>query len=49
MGVIEDVPKRESFVVQASNSQVLSGSVLPQEKLKLALKLEGPCLVLVIE
>ena len=41
MGVIEDAPKRASSVVQASTSQVSSGSVLPQEKVKLAYKLLG--------
>ena len=38
---IEDAPKKAIFVVQASTSQVSSGSVLPQEKLKLAFKLLG--------
>ena len=41
VGVIEDAPKRASSVVQPSTSHVLSGSVLPQEKLKLAFKLLG--------
>ena len=41
MGVIEDAPKRASSEVQASASQVSSGSVVPQEKLKLAFKLLG--------
>ena len=39
--MIQDAPKRASSVVQASTSQVSSGSVLPQEKLKLAFKLLG--------
>ena len=38
---IEDAPKKAISVVQASTSQVSSGSVLPQEKLKLAFKLLG--------
>ena len=41
MGRIEDVPKKLIFEVRASASQVLSGSVVPQEKLKLAFKLLG--------
>ena len=41
MGVIEDAPKRASSVVRATTSQVSSGSVVPQEKLKLAFKLLG--------
>ena len=41
VGVIEDAPRRASSVVQASISQVSSGSILPQEKLKLAFKLLG--------
>ena len=41
MGRIEDAPKKVISVVQASTSQVSSGSVLPQEKLKLAFKLLG--------
>ena len=41
MGRIEDVPKKLIFEVRASASQVLSGSVVPQEKLKLAFKLPG--------
>ena len=41
MGVIEDAPKRASSEVRASASQVSSGSVVPQEKLKLAFKLLG--------
>ena len=39
--MIEDAPKRASSEVQASASQVSSGSVVPQEKLKLAFKLLG--------
>ena len=39
MGVIEDAPKRASSEVRASASQVSSGSVVPQEKLKLAFNL----------
>ena len=41
MGMIEDVPKRAISEVRASPSQVLSGSGVPQEKLKLAFKLQG--------
>ena len=41
MGRIEDVPKIAISEVQASASQVSSGSVVPQEKLKLAFKLLG--------
>ena len=41
MGRIEDVPKKAVSEVRASASQVSSGSVLPQEKLKLAFKLLG--------
>ena len=41
MGVIEDAPKRESSEMRASASQVSSGSIVPQEKLKLAFKLLG--------
>ena len=39
MGVIEDAPKRAISEVQASASQISSGSVAPQEKMKLAFKL----------
>ena len=39
VGRIEDAPKKTISVVQASTSQVSSGSVLPQEKLKLAFNL----------
>ena len=39
--MIEDVPKRAISEVRASPSQDLSGSGVPQEKLKLAFKLQG--------
>ena len=38
-GIAEDVPKRAIAEVLASTSQVTSGSVLPQEKVELAVKL----------
>ena len=38
-GRAEDVPKRVVAEVLASSSQVISGSVLPQEKVELAFKL----------
>ena len=38
---VEDAPQKAVTVVQASTSQVSSGSVLPQEKVKLAYKLLG--------
>ena len=41
MGRIEDVPEKLISEVRESASQVLSGSVVPQEKLKLAFKLLG--------
>ena len=41
VGTIEVAPKRASSEVRASTSQVSSGSVVPQEKLKLAFKLLG--------
>ena len=41
MEKVEDVPKRAISMVQVTTSQVLSGSVVPQEKLKLAFKLLG--------
>ena len=41
MGRIEDVPENVIFEVRPSASQVSSGSVVPQEKLKLAFKLLG--------
>ena len=41
MGRIEDVPEKATFEVRPSASQVSSGSVMPQEKLKLAFKLLG--------
>ena len=39
--MIQDAPKRASSVVQASTSQVSSGSVLPREKVELFFKLLG--------
>ena len=36
---IEDVPKKAVSEVQASASQISSGSVLPREKVELAFKL----------
>ena len=41
MGRVDEVPQKAVSVVQATTSQVLSGSVLPQEKLKLAYKMLG--------
>ena len=41
MARIEVVPKKAISKVRASASQVSSGSVMPQEKLKLAFKLLG--------
>ena len=41
MGRIEDALEKAIFEVRASTSQIPSGSVLPQEKLKLAFKLLG--------
>ena len=41
MGRVEDVPPKAVSEVQANTSQVLSGSALPQEKVKLAYKLFG--------
>ena len=41
MGRIEDVLEKAISDVQASASQISSGSVVPQEKLKLAFKLLG--------
>jgi hypothetical protein len=41
MGRIEDVPKRAISEVQVIASQISSGSVKPQEKLKLAFRLLG--------
>ena len=41
METVQDVPEKAISVVQASASQISSGSVLPQEKLKLAFKLLG--------
>jgi len=39
--MFEDAPEKAISVVQVSTSQVSSGCVLPQEKLKLAFKLLG--------
>ena len=39
VGRIEEVPKRAVAEVLASTSQVTSGSVLPREKVELAIKL----------
>ena len=41
VGRIGDVPKKAISEVRASASQVSSGTVVPQEKLKLAFKLLG--------
>ena len=41
MGRVEDVLEKAISEVQATTSQVSSGSVLPQEKVKLAYKLLG--------
>ena len=42
MGRVEDAPHTKAVsVVEATTSQILSGSALPQEKLKLAHKLLG--------
>ena len=41
MGRIKDVPEKAISEVRASGSQVSLGSVVPQEKLKLAFKLPG--------
>ena len=41
MEKVEHVPKKAISVMQATTSQVSSGSVVPQEKLKLAFKLLG--------
>ena len=41
MGRVEDVPEKAISEVRATTSQVSSGSVLPQEKVKLAYKLLG--------
>ena len=38
---VEDVPQKAVSVVQATTSQVSSGSAVPQEKLKHAFKLLG--------
>jgi hypothetical protein len=36
---VDEVPQKAISVVQATTSQVSSGSAMPQEKLKLAFKL----------
>ena len=41
MGTIEDAPKKAISEVRAGTSQISSGSVVLQEKLKLAFKLLG--------
>jgi len=41
MGKVDEVPQKVVSVVQATDAQVTLGSVLPQEKLKLAYKLLG--------
>ena len=41
MGKVKDVPEKAISKVRATTSQVSSGSVVPQEKLKLAFKLLG--------
>ena len=41
MGMIEDAPKKAISEVRAGTSQISSGSVVLQEKLKLAFKLLG--------
>ena len=41
MEKIDEVPHKAISVVQATTSQVSSGSAVPQEKLKLAFKLLG--------
>ena len=41
MEKVDEVPQKAISVVQATTSQVLSGSAVPQEKLKLAFKLLG--------
>ena len=41
MGKVEDVPEKAISEVRTTTSQVSSGSVLPQEKVKLAYKLLG--------
>ena len=41
MGRVEDVPEKAISEVRATTSQVSSGSVYPQEKVKLAYKLLG--------
>ena len=41
VGRVEDVPQKAVSKVRATTSQVLAGSALPQEKVKLAYKLLG--------
>ena len=41
MGRVDEVPQKVVSVVQTTTSQVSLGSVLPQEKVKLAYKLLG--------
>ena len=41
MGKVDEVLQKAISVVQATTSQVSSGSAMPQEKLKLAFKLLG--------
>jgi len=41
MGRVDEVPQKVVSVVQKTTSQVSLGSVLPQEKVKLAYKLLG--------
>ena len=41
MGRVEDVPEKAISEVRVTTSQVSSGSVYPQEKVKLAYKLLG--------
>ena len=41
METVDEVPQKVVSMVQATDSQVTLGSVLPQEKLKLAYKLLG--------
>ena len=41
MEMVQDVPEKAISEVQASASQISSGSVEPQEKLKLAFRLLG--------
>ena len=41
VGMVQDAPDKAISEVRASASQVASGSILPQEKLKVAYKLMG--------